>query len=184
MQHQLGWEWFRQEPWRFPLGRIVNYGYPFGTFIAYTDSIPLLAFIFKILSPFLGQDFQYFGLWGLLCVIGQMLVGLLILREFTSSYMISVLGASLLVFSPPMIFRSFVHDPLLAHWIILAGIWFVILEYKNKLWQGSWLILFGVSVINSSIFCSHARPFMADQLILQIPRGQAEDGKWSWISFW
>ena len=101
----------------------------------------------RYLSPFLGHDFQYFGLWGLICVIGQMLVGLLILREFTSSYMISVLGASLLVFSPPMIFRSFIHDPLLAHWIILTGIWFVILEYRNKLWQGSWLILFGVSLL-------------------------------------
>ena len=30
LQHQLGWEWFRQEPWQFPLGTITAYGYPFG----------------------------------------------------------------------------------------------------------------------------------------------------------
>ncbi|MDO9121584.1 MAG: DUF6311 domain-containing protein, partial [Anaerolineaceae bacterium] len=50
-QHQLGWEWFRQEPWRFPLGRIDAYGFPYGTTIVFMDSIPLFAIFFKILSP-------------------------------------------------------------------------------------------------------------------------------------
>ncbi|PKO12840.1 MAG: hypothetical protein CVU39_22140 [Chloroflexi bacterium HGW-Chloroflexi-10] len=81
----IGWEWFRQEPWGFPLGRIEANGYPYGTYLFYMDSVPLLAIPLKVLSPWLGEPFQFQGIWGLLCVIGQMLAGMLILREFTHS---------------------------------------------------------------------------------------------------
>ena len=63
LQHHLGWEWFRQDPWQFPLGRIQSYGVPFGTSLSYLDSIPLFAFPFKLISPLLGTRFQYLGLW-------------------------------------------------------------------------------------------------------------------------
>ena len=146
LMHQLGWEWFRQEPWGFPLGEIAAYGYPFGTSVTFTDSIPLFAILFKLLSPLLEPDFQYFGIWELASVVGQVLVGMLILNEFTRSYPAKVLGASLLVLSPPMIFRAFYHSSLSAHWILLAAIWFVILEYRQKMWRWGWLILFAVTV--------------------------------------
>ena len=50
--YQIGWEFFRNDSWRFPLGLNPNYGLDFGTSIVYTDSIPILAFIFKLLKNF------------------------------------------------------------------------------------------------------------------------------------
>ena len=47
-QHYLGWAYFKNEPWHFPIGHIENFNYPAGTNIGYTDSIPLLALFFKI----------------------------------------------------------------------------------------------------------------------------------------
>lgn len=41
--HYLGWRFFRNAPWQFPLGRIDNYYYPIVTNIGFTDSIPLMA---------------------------------------------------------------------------------------------------------------------------------------------
>ena len=157
-QHQLGWEWFRQEPWSFPLGRIEAYGYPFGTYVTYMDSIPLLAIPFKLLSPLLKQNFQYLGLWELASVIGQMLMGILILQEYTQSYPQKILGASLLVLSPPMIFRAFSHDSLTAQWILLAGFLFIILEYRHKLWRGAWLALFAVAMLVHLYFVAMLLP--------------------------
>ncbi|MGA1227593.1 MAG: DUF6311 domain-containing protein, partial [Tamlana sp.] len=49
-QHYLGWVYFLDEPWHFPIGYIENFNYPAGTNIGYTDSIPLLAIFFKIFS--------------------------------------------------------------------------------------------------------------------------------------
>ena len=147
LQHQLGWEWFRHEPWRFPLGSILAYGYPHGTTLTFMDSIPLFALPIKVFSPWLEQSFQYFGIWELTAIMGQMLMGMLILHEFTRSYPLKVLGASVLVLSPPMIFRAFYHSSLSAHWLLLAAIWFILLEYRNKLWQGAWIALFALSML-------------------------------------
>lgn len=147
LQHQLGWEWFRQEPWQFPLGKITAYGYPFGTSVTFMDSIPLLAIPFKLISHWFKPNHQYFGTWELSSVIVQMLAGLLILHEFTRSYKVKILGASLLVLSPPMIFRAFYHSSLTAHWILLLAIWFILLEYRHKLWRGAWICLFTAAVL-------------------------------------
>jgi len=157
-QHHLGWEWFRQGPWEFPLGRIEAYGYPFGTYLTYMDSIPLVAIPLKLFSPWLGDNFQYLGMWELASVVGQMLVGILILREFTCSYPNMILGASLLVLSPPMIIRSFSHNSLTAHWIVLGAIWFIILEYRRRLWRGAWGLLFAVSMLVHLYFTAMLLP--------------------------
>ncbi|HPH96973.1 MAG TPA: DUF6311 domain-containing protein [Anaerolineaceae bacterium] len=147
LQHQLGWEWFRQEPWRFPLGSIQAYGYPFGTSVAFMDAIPLLAIPFKLLSPWLEPNFQYYGFWELASLIGQVLFGLLILSEFTRSWAVKILGASLLAISAPMIFRAFYHSSLSAQWLLLAGIWFALLEYRGRLWRGAWILLFALAML-------------------------------------
>ena len=45
---QLGWYFFQNDIWRFPLGSNPNYGDGIASSIVYTDSIPILAFIFNI----------------------------------------------------------------------------------------------------------------------------------------
>ena len=40
--HQLGWHFFKNDIWRFPLGNNPNYGDEIGNSIVYTDSIPIL----------------------------------------------------------------------------------------------------------------------------------------------
>jgi len=169
-QHQISWEWFRQAAWQFPLGRIDAYGYPFGTSILYTDSIPLLAIPLKLLSPLMKQNFQYLGLWELASVSGQMLLGMAVLGEFTNSYIKKILGASLLVLSPILIFSAFGHDPLTAQWILLAGIWFILLEYRHKLWRGAWLVLFALAMLVEVYFVAMLLPLWAIGLFFRYTR--------------
>jgi hypothetical protein len=178
LQHQLGWEWFRQEPWRFPLGRIEAYGYPFGTYITFMDSIPLFAIPFKVLSPWLGDNFQYIGIWNLASIVGQFLVGMLILREFSRSYINILLGAILLVFSPPMIFRFFYHDSLTAHWIILAAIWLIILEYRNRLGRFAWIVLFALAMLVHLYFVAMLLPLWVIGLFLHYSKGEKKWMVW------
>jgi hypothetical protein len=178
LQHQLGWEWFRQEPWRFPLGSIQAYGYPFGTSVTFMDSIPLLAIPFKLLSPWLEQNFQYLGIWELASVMGQMLTGMLILHEFTRSYPLKVLGASLLVLSPPMIFRAFYHSSLSAHWILLAAIWLILLEYRSQVWRGAWILLFAAAVLIHVYFIPMLIPLWMIGMFFHYKRGNK---RWKFV---
>jgi hypothetical protein len=170
LKTQLGWEWFRQEPWSFPLGRIESYGYPFGTYLAYMDSIPLMAILLKLFSPWLGGHFQYLGVWELASIIGQMFASVMLLNQFTRSYLQKILGASLLVLSPPMISRVFLHDSFTAHWIILAAIWFIILEYRSRLWRGAWVILFALAMLIQLYFVAMLLPLWAISLYFRYAR--------------
>ena len=65
--HQTGWHFFKEDTWRFPLGSNPNYGDKIGNSIIYSDSIPLLAFIFKLFNFLIPEKFQYFSFWFLLC---------------------------------------------------------------------------------------------------------------------
>ena len=65
-QHYIGWLFFRESAWHFPIGLIDNLIYPFQISIIYTDSIPIFALLFKLISPWIPETFQYFGMWGLL----------------------------------------------------------------------------------------------------------------------
>ena len=62
-QLQSGWHFFKNDSWRFPLGINPNYGGNFSNSIVFSDSIPLLALFFKLLSPILPENFQYLSIW-------------------------------------------------------------------------------------------------------------------------
>ena len=176
-KQQIGWEWFRQEPWHFPLGHIDSYGYPFGTSLSYMDSIPLIAIPFKILSPLLKQNCQFFGLWDLASLIGMMFFGMLIIQEFNGSFLEKLIGASILVLSPPLLFRFFYQDSLTAQWIILAAIWLIIREYKDRsVWRGSWAILFVISMFVHMYFLPLIFPLWLVSLFFRYRREK------KWIS--
>jgi hypothetical protein len=166
LKAQIGWEWFRQEPWHFPLGNIESYGYPSGTSLTFLDSILLMAIPLKILSPILGSKFQYLGIWTWISIFGQMLFGMLILGEFSKSWVLKILGASFLVLSPPLIFRSFIHFSLTAQWVILAGIWFLILEYRKKFRHWGWHILFLITMFIHFYFVAMLIPLWIASLFL------------------
>src|SRR3990172_4363101 len=68
-EHLIGFLYFVRDEWQFPLFHTQNLGYPHGTNIIFTDSIPLLALIFKILAPIIPDGFHPFGLWIFLCYL-------------------------------------------------------------------------------------------------------------------
>ncbi len=118
----LGWAFFRRAPWTFPLGASPDYGLEAGSAVLYTDSIPLLALLFKPLSPLLPQDFQYFGLWILACFLLQSYFAWRLIGLVTENAWVRLLGSALFVFSPPMLFRLRGHEALIGHWIVLAAL--------------------------------------------------------------
>ena len=68
----LGWEYFRSSPiLQWPLGRTPSLGPGSGASISMTDSIPLMAFIFKPFTHWYQGTFQYFGIWSLACFVLQ-----------------------------------------------------------------------------------------------------------------
>jgi putative flippase GtrA len=127
--HYLGWSFFRDSPWTFPVGMNPGYGLELSSAIIYSDSNPLFAFLFKPFSPLLPHPFQYFGIWLLLCFCLQAWFGWKLMGLISSSVMIRLLGAGFFVFAPPMIRRMGGHLSLGGHFLIIAALY---LAFNDK----------------------------------------------------
>ena len=133
-QHYLGWKAYRYSSWHFPPGMTDNLAYPYLTSVIFTDSIPILAFVFKLLSPLLPENFQYFGLFGGMTFILQACFSARIIKEFTKNRPAVFIAGSLFTISPVLIFRLFGHTALASQWIILYALapLFVYKNYKDN----------------------------------------------------
>ena len=121
----LGWQFFRHSPlWQWPIGANPNYGLDIGSSIVFTDSIPLLALIFKPLSALLPDTFQYFGLWILICFSLQSYFAWKLLALFTQDKWLPRIGSVFFIIAPACLWRLHGHYALFGQWVLLAGLYF------------------------------------------------------------
>jgi len=131
-QHYIGWQFFRNSAWHFPIGLSDNIVYPFKETIIFTDSIPLFAVIFKILSPLLPATFQYFGLFGILCYILQGGIAGLIIKRLCGGTLLPALGSVFFTLSTVMAWRMYAHTALACHLIILLTIYICLTKNDRR----------------------------------------------------
>ena len=125
--HYLGWHFFKNEPWHFPLGQVNNYFYPLGTNVGFTDSIPLLAFFFKLFGHWLPEDFQYFGIWLYACHLLAAYYTILILKLFKVKPILILCAVVIIAGNPVLIYRG-LHPALCAQWLLLACVYLYFLS--------------------------------------------------------
>ena len=130
--YQLGWEYFRNDKWRFPIGLNPNYGIYSDSNIVYSDSIPIFAILFKLFNFLLPEKFQYFSIWILLCIYLQILFSYKIVYLGTGNKLFSLLGSLFFLTASIFIHRSGIHLSLLGQWLILCGIYIEISENNKK----------------------------------------------------
>jgi len=130
-QHHLGWVYFRNTPWTFPIG--LTDGISSGSMVScmYTDSLPLFAIFFKLLSPVLPETFQYFGLWGVVCFALNGGFGALLLRRINSSLLFTSVGSIFYSGFFPSIQRIPQHNTLAAIWLIMVAM-ILALDYNRQ----------------------------------------------------
>ncbi len=124
----LGYGYFRHSPWSFPIGEIQGYMHPLGSNVGYTDSIPLMAILFKIAEPLLPLDFHYFGIWFTLCFGLQVYFAWKLMGLIPAFDLSSRVVASLLLALSPILIHRVMHAALCAHFLILAALYL----YKTK----------------------------------------------------
>ena len=169
--HYMGWAFFRSSPWTFPLGMNPSYGLELGNGIIFSDSNPLLAFLFKPFNAWLPETFQYFGLWLLACFILQAWFAWKLVGLLTPSVWIRLLGAGLLVFSPPMFLRMGGHLSLSGHFLILAALYLALrpgLQNRRLAWGA---LLAATALVHAYLLAMVALIWLAD-LASQATKGR------------
>ncbi|MCF4997623.1 hypothetical protein GIW70_18765 [Pseudomonas syringae] len=149
--HYLGWVFFRQSPWSFPLGLNPGYGLELSNGLIFSDSNPLLAFLFKPFSALLPETFQYFGMWFLACFVLQAWFAWKLIGLMTSHVGLKTLGTALFLFAPPMIIRMPVHLSLAGHFVILAALYLALRPSQERR-RLAWAVLLGCTALIHAYF--------------------------------
>lgn len=123
IQHYTGWLYYRNAPWTFPPLVMENVSAPLGTSIAFTDSVPIVALVCKVLSPLLPETFQYFGWVNLMNCMLQGGFAMLLVKRFNPSWVLGTIGTLLFLLNPIFVERLFRHTALGAQWMVLAALW-------------------------------------------------------------
>ena len=169
-QHYVGFCHFKTTPWHFPIGLIDTLSVPYSMSVVYTDSIPLLALIFKLFRGVLPENFQYFGMFGL---SSYMLIGALspvLIRRFSDNKAFCIEGSIFFTLSFPILQRMFYHTALSAQWIIILAL--IVWVYTDICDEGQirklclyWALIGMLSVLIHSYFVFMTGIVLAAQII-------------------
>lgn len=160
--HYLGWVFFRHAPWSFPLGLNPSYGLELGSAVIFSDSNPLLAFLFKPFNSWLPETFQYFGIWLLACFVLQAWFAWKLMGLLTPNVVLRLLGTGLFLFSPPMFLRMGGHLSLAGHFLILAALYLALHPgvQKRRLAWGA--LLAATALVHAYLLAMVALIWIAD----------------------
>lgn len=130
----LGTLFYVFSDWQFPLGLSDQLAYPLNYSIMYIDSIPLAAVISKIFLSFIGRtDFQYLGI---VSFINQVLMGgfsSALIFKITKSKGAGLLSVFFFIVNYPYLSRIFLHFGLQAQWLLIALLFFFILDLTKSI---------------------------------------------------
>jgi hypothetical protein len=141
----LGWNYFRHAPWGWPPGANPSYGMEFGASIAFADAIPIMAFICKPFSHWLGDNFQYIGLWILICCLLQGLFGMLVASRIVDRLVPKILIAGFFLAPVAMLDQTWNQYSKMGHWLVLWGLYLCLSERRGRI-RWVWPILAALAV--------------------------------------
>ena len=170
-QHYIGWTAFRSTTWSFPIGLHNGLTFPSSISVLYTDSIPLFAFVGKVVRSFLPGTFQYFGIFGLLTMMLNGAASAWIVSKFHKNVVTCSMLTLLFVLAPVILQRLYVHTALSAHFLILfsIGIWLYYKDFEStKRAAVCWSFLGILCVLIQSYFLFMVGGIMCGYLLMDL----------------
>ena len=141
----IAWQFFRHTPLlQSPLASNYPYGMGIGGSLSYAEPLLLFAIPFKLISNLLPEQFQYMGMWLLLCFILQAVFSWLLLAKITTDNSIKFLASAFFVLAPPFLCRLHGHPQFLGQWLILAGIFFYFSDHFRK---RAWPVFIAIAAV-------------------------------------
>ncbi|MFO1434311.1 MAG: DUF6311 domain-containing protein [Candidatus Competibacteraceae bacterium] len=155
-QRLIGWLYYAQDQWRFPLFKVNTLGYPDGTNIIFTDSIPICALIFKIIYKITSWKFNYFGFWFFLCYILQALSSSLLLYILGVRSFLSNACGVIIALCASILLQLGYQPPLSSHFLIIFSLCFYFILIKQPFnfltWSYMVINLIAALLIHAYIF--------------------------------
>ncbi len=158
-QHYLGFCSYIKSAWQFPAGMTDALSYPFSMSIVWTDSIPVLCIVFKLIRGILPETFQFFGWFGLISFSLMGGFSALLIKRLTGSHLISIMSVPFFVLAFPVLQRMYYHTSLASQWLIVLAllIWLDDGAYRSL---RSRCIIWGISGLGCVLIHSYFLPMV------------------------
>lgn len=144
----LNWLFYQESSiFQIPIFKNFNYGMDLSSTIALNDSLPIMAFIFKLFQNILPVNSQYFGIWILICFFLQSFFAIKLLSKFSNDTYIIILYSVFFLLAPIFIWRLWGHYSLMAHWLILGSL---NIYFSRNFKFKNWIIIFFFSYLTSA----------------------------------
>jgi len=159
----LAWRFFAQTPWGIPFGVNPEYGLEFSSSIFYTDSIPMFALPFKLAGVLRDGEFQYFGIWLLLCFCLQFFAGYLLAGKITERTWLRTIMATFFVFSPIMVWRLYGHYALVGQFLVLFALYLNLTDRQGPS-LAAWPLLIAASALTHAYILAMVLPLWGSDI--------------------
>lgn len=165
-QSYIGWLFYKNNIPGFSIGEFNTLTYPQSISLIYTDSIPILELFFKLFSFVLPKNFQFHGLWGLICFCLQGALASLLISKYTSKKYLCAILSIPFVLSFPVLTKIYYHNSLAAQWILLLlfNIW--IYKIEHYLFNYKFILVFiGIGALavfscsGTCLLCTYLRNY-------------------------
>ena len=125
-QHVSGWWYYARDSWHFPLLHTSRLDHPDGVSIAFTDSIPLAALLFKaLLTLFPGlfpEHFHYFGWWVGFVFLAQAASATFLIRTLGAKSIFATVIAVGFAITWPVLHARYHHTALMTQSLIIVAL--------------------------------------------------------------
>jgi Family of unknown function (DUF6311) len=139
-QHISGWWYYAKDSWHFPLLHTGRLNHPEGVSIALTDSIPLMALLFKALltlfPSLLPENFHYFGWWMGLVFIAQAVSAVMLMRALGAKSLFALIVSIGFALTWPVLHARYHHAALMMQSIIIFALAFYF-SGRSKAWSSN-----------------------------------------------
>jgi Family of unknown function (DUF6311) len=139
-QHVSGWWYYAKDSWHFPLLHTGRLNHPEGVSIALTDSIPLMALLFKtmitLFPTWFPENFHYFGWWMGLVFVAQAVSAVMLMRALGAKSLFALFIALGFALTWPVLHARYHHAALMMQSIIIFALAFYFLG-SSKAWSSN-----------------------------------------------
>jgi hypothetical protein len=127
-----GYLYYVQSPWQLPLFYVAELGTPAGVNVIFTDSVPIIALIGKLIHSLTGAVTNLYGVYFFLCFVLPGVMMALALIVVKIRYALATILAAIFANATPALLWRWGHVALEAHFLLIGALALYLLSLRER----------------------------------------------------